>query len=65
VAYAVYHGSYDDFGAVGQVHGAIARWVQNNGYQMSGACREFYLSPPRSADNSTGVMEIQYPVQRR
>lgn len=64
VAYAVYNGSYDDFGAVGQVHGALHRWIDENGYRMAGATREFYLRPPASPTNSVGVMEIQYPVEK-
>ncbi len=65
VAYAVYHGSYDDFGAVGNLHGAITRWIEQNAYRLVGPVREIYLRPPQwdSADH-TGVMEIQYPVEK-
>lgn len=62
VAYAVYTGSYDDFGAVGQVHAALNRWIDENGYRTTGAAREFYLRPP--IDSPMGVMEIQYPVEK-
>ena len=62
VAYAVYDGSYDDFGAVGRVHGALYEWIEANGYRISGATREFYLRPPK--DSPLGVMEIQYPVEK-
>lgn len=62
VAYAVYRGSYDDFGAVGRVHAEIMRWIEANGYQQAGACREYYLRPPQRANDSLGVMEIQYPI---
>lgn len=62
VAYAVYHGSYDDFGAVGNLHHAIKEWITANGYQVSGAVREYYLQPPHSQTDPTGVMEIQYPI---
>jgi DNA-binding transcriptional MerR regulator len=65
VAYAVYHGSYDDFGAVGQIHGAIHRWSQDNDYRIAGPSREFYLQPPQDWTNPIGVMEIQYPILRR
>jgi DNA-binding transcriptional MerR regulator len=64
VAYAVYNGSYDDFGAVGQFHGAIHSWIEANGWHISGAVREFYLQPPAGGFANTGVMEIQYPVER-
>lgn len=62
VAYAVYRGSYDDFGAVGRVHTEIMRWIEANGYQQNGACREYYLRPPQRPDDPMGVMEIQYPI---
>lgn len=64
VAYAVYKGSYDDFGAVGQLSGAIAKWAEENGYRITGAVREWYLRPPRGPADLNAVMEIQYPVER-
>lgn len=64
VAYAVYRGSYDDFGAVGRLHENIARWIEANGYRVTGASREYYLRPPQKADDLDAVMEIQYPVER-
>jgi len=64
VAYAVYQGSYDDFGAVGRLHGAIHEWVAANGYRMAGASREYYLRPPQGPNDAQAVMELQYPVER-
>lgn len=64
VAYAVYKGSYDDFGAVGQFHEQIMRWIEANHYRISGASREWYLRPPQKADDPNAVMEIQYPIER-
>jgi DNA-binding transcriptional MerR regulator len=64
VAYAVYNGSYDDFGAVGQVHRMLNQWAGENGYRVTDATREFYLRPPTGPGNPQGVMEIQYPVER-
>jgi DNA-binding transcriptional MerR regulator len=62
VAYAIYHGSYDDFAAVGELHATIRRWVEAQDRLISGPVREYYLQPPRSQDNRIGVMEIQYPL---
>jgi effector-binding domain-containing protein len=62
VAYAVYRGSYDDFGAVGRLHAAICQWIEERGYRIAGPSREYYLRPPQSDTARTGVMEIQYPV---
>jgi DNA-binding transcriptional MerR regulator len=65
VAYAVYHGSYDDFAAVGQLHAGLRQATEEQGYQVAGACREYYLQPPRAQDEPIGIMEIQYPVAKR
>lgn len=65
VAYAVYIGSYDDFGAVGQVHAELNRWIEAHGYTVSEASREFYLRPPKRFADPDGMMEIQYPVTKR
>lgn len=64
VAYGVYRGSYDDFAAVGQVHGDINRWIAEYGYRVVDTPREYYLRPPQGPDDPMGVMEIQYPVMR-
>lgn len=64
VAYAVYSGSYDDFGAVGQIHAALAKWIAEHGYRVSAASREFYLRPPSDPNDPNGVMEIQYPIEK-
>jgi DNA-binding transcriptional MerR regulator len=60
-AYAVYRGSYDDFGAVGQVHVALQQWLAAHGHTLAGPSREIYLRPPHGPDAREGVMEIQYP----
>ncbi|MCA0458165.1 MAG: MerR family transcriptional regulator [Chloroflexi bacterium] len=65
VAYAVYVGSYDDFGAVGQVHADLNQWIESHGYVVSDASREFYLRPPKRFADPDGVMEIQYPVTKK
>ncbi len=65
VAYAVYNGSYDDFGAVGQIHADINQWIEAHGYEQSDASREFYLHPPKRFADPDGVMEIQYPVIKK
>jgi DNA-binding transcriptional MerR regulator len=63
VAYAVYHGSYDDFAAVGQLHAAIRRWIEEQGLEVGDPVREYYLQPPHSPHDPVGVMEIQYPLR--
>lgn len=39
VAYAVYHGSYDDFAAVGQLHAALRRWIEEQGWEFGSPVR--------------------------
>jgi DNA-binding transcriptional MerR regulator/effector-binding domain-containing protein len=62
VAYAVYRGSYDDFGAVGQVHVALKEWLVAHGYTLGSPSREIYLRPPQGPNDLNAVMEIQYPI---
>jgi effector-binding domain-containing protein len=59
MAAVVYHGSYDDFAAVGALHAAMGKWIESNGYRIAGPSREIYLHYSPGAD---GVMELQYPV---
>lgn len=66
MASAIYHGSYDDFGAVGNVYGAVVKWIEANGYRMIGPSRELYLRAPQLGVNDpSGIMEIQFPVDKR
>lgn len=63
VAALLYVGSYENFGAA---YEALMRWVEANGYQLSGPTREVYLRGPESGpDSSQYLTEIQFPVQRK
>ena len=65
MASAVYRGSYDDFKAVMELHIAIGKWIEANGYTVAGASREIYLQPPQNlGEGLVGVMELQYPIQK-
>ena len=60
VAAAVLHG---DFSGFKQVHVALLRWIESNGYRIAGPIREVYLRhDPSRPDES--VTEIQYPVAK-
>jgi effector-binding domain-containing protein len=63
VAFAVYYGSYDDFAAVGQLHAAIQRWIDQQGLAVDYPVREYYSKPPQTPYDPVGVMEIQYPMR--
>ncbi|MBC7871803.1 MAG: GyrI-like domain-containing protein, partial [Chitinophagaceae bacterium] len=65
MASAVYHGSYDDFGAVGKVYADINQWISANGYRVTGSSRELYLRAPELCkEDPSGIMEIQFPVEK-
>lgn len=55
------------FVTLDQAYDAILKWVDENGYLITGPCREVYLkTPKRPGDqNDTGtVTEIQFPVTK-
>jgi DNA-binding transcriptional MerR regulator len=44
--------------------GALATWMEQHGWQMSGAGRELLIQLPQSPDQDEAVTEIQLPVTR-
>jgi DNA-binding transcriptional MerR regulator len=40
--------------------GALATWIETNGYEISGPCREVFVEPPNFSGDS--VVEIQFPI---
>ncbi|MBN2387888.1 MAG: MerR family transcriptional regulator [Anaerolineales bacterium] len=55
------------FVTVGEAYDAIGKWIDENGYQVTGPCREIYLQPPTPEGNQNDpgtVTEIQFPVDR-
>lgn len=54
-------GPYDNLGAT---YGELSRWIEANGYRVTGPAREVYLSmDPARPD--TWVTEIQFPVAKK
>lgn len=41
---------------------AIGHWIEANGYQLGGPCREVFLDQPGTATDP--IIEIQFPVRR-
>lgn len=61
-ACAVHHGPYEGFMNAYQ---AMARWIEQQGYQITGPCREFYLRSIAEVDDPADcVTEIQIPVEK-
>jgi DNA-binding transcriptional MerR regulator len=60
VASVVHHGNFEDFT---QGHTALLKWIEANGYRITGPYREIYLKhDKRNLKDST--TEIQFPVQK-
>jgi effector-binding domain-containing protein len=61
VAYTLHCGPYD---AVGPVHAALLRWIQEHGHEVAGSPREVYLVGPRQVkDPSELRTELQWPFR--
>ncbi len=55
------------FVTIGEAYDAILKWVDGNGYRVTGPCREIYLQPPRKLGDQNDpatVTEIQFPVEK-
>jgi DNA-binding transcriptional MerR regulator/predicted transcriptional regulator YdeE len=63
VASYIHHGAFDQFKGV---YSRMMRWLESNGYQVSGPCREIYLElhQPVQQDDARNVTEIQIPVAK-
>lgn len=63
MAVTVHHGP---FVTIGKAHEALHRWIQENGYQISGPNREIYLRTPGNGSQTwpDTLTEIQYPVRK-
>lgn len=59
-ASAVHHGEFAEFT---QLHPALVRWIESNGYGITGPSREIYLRLDHS-HTSDSVTEVQYPVEK-
>jgi effector-binding domain-containing protein len=47
-----------------QAYNAILKWIEANGYRISGPNRELNLEYERGGDQSKFVTEIQFPTTR-
>lgn len=58
-ASATHRGTFAEFT---QLHPALLRWIDANGYEITGPSREIYIKSDPTGDNS--ITEIQYPVAK-
>lgn len=62
VASATYKGSYDQ---INQVNAAVANWIHDNGYELSGlAFNIYHISPNETSNPDEFVTEVCYPVKK-
>jgi effector-binding domain-containing protein len=62
MACVIHEGGYESIGAT---YGQAMAWIQANGYQMAGPCREVYLRGPESGEDASRYLtEIQLPVRQ-
>jgi DNA-binding transcriptional MerR regulator len=63
LACTIHHGP---FVTIGEAYNALGQWITDNGYRITGPCREIYLRPNRNGSQTDPetVTEIQYPVEK-
>lgn len=60
VASAVHHGDFAEFT---RLHPALLRWIDANGYRITGPSREIYIKHDARHPGDS-VTEVQYPVEK-
>jgi effector-binding domain-containing protein len=62
MATTIHKGNYD---SVGSAYTALGKWIEANGYQTVGPCREIYFTDPRSdTPVEQYVTEVHVPVAK-
>ncbi len=63
MACSVHHGP---FTTLPQAYQQIMKWIESNGYRITGPCREVYLHPSQNGSQTdpNTVTEIQFPVEK-
>lgn len=54
------------FTTIGEAYNTIGKWITDNGYRITGPCREVYLRPSKNGSQTDPetVTEIQFPVEK-
>lgn len=63
LACTIHHGP---FITINEAYAAIGKWIEANGYRITGACREVYLKGAENGSQTdpNTVTEIQFPVEK-
>ncbi len=63
IASTTYEGSYEQ---IGQVNAAVAKWIEDNGYEFAGLSFNIYhISPHETQNPEEYVTEVCYPVKKK
>ena len=52
------------YSTIGASYGYLMKWVEENGYKITGPVREVYLRGPESGEEENYLTEIQLPVKK-
>ena len=54
------------FATLGEAYNALGKWITDNGYHITGPCREVYLRPSKNGSQTdpNTLTEIQFPVEK-
>lgn len=62
-AHAVYTGAYS---SIGDAYAAVMKWIETNGYEISGAPFDVYIKGPREVSSPDEfVTEVYFPVKKK
>jgi effector-binding domain-containing protein len=63
LACTIHHGP---FTTISEAYNALGQWITDNGYRITGPCREVYLRPQENGSQTDPktVTEIQFPVEK-
>ena len=62
VASTVYKGPYE---GMGNIYGELVGWIMGNGFEISGAPSEIYLSDPVKTPPQELLTEVRFPVNKK
>lgn len=63
IASATYKGRYEQ---ISQINGAVAEWIEDNGYELNGLSLNIYhVSPHETRNPDEYVTEVCYPVRKK
>lgn len=65
VAFAMHRGPHDPMDEVMKTYGALMRWIEENGYEITGPSEEVYLTDLATTPPEQLLTEIRFPVSKK